>query len=78
MEEKKEKKTELKYYRLYGCRFTEEEYIFIKRKLEKLKKVNRVNGKKRSNSEILIELFKLALEDKDKVRGWKIWLKVNL
>lgn len=66
MEGKKKKKTKLKYYRLYGCRFTEEEYVFIKNKLKELREIN---GEKRNNSKILIELFKLALEGENKVRG---------
>lgn len=72
---KKKEKTKLKYYRLYGCYFTEEEYIFIKSKLRELQTIN---GQKRGNTQILVDLFKLALEDESKVRGWKIWLKENL
>lgn len=70
MEGKKKRKTEQKYYRLYGCRFTEEEYVFIENKLKNLQGT-RLNGEKRNNSEILIKLFKLALEDENKVRGQK-------
>lgn len=68
MEDKKKKKIKLKYHRLYGCHFTEEEYVFVKNKLKELREIN---GEKRNNSKILIELFKLALEDENKGCGKK-------
>lgn len=60
------KSNELQKYRLYGCWFTKEEYIFIKNKLKELREIN---GEKRNNTEILIELFKLALEDENDMKG---------
>lgn len=51
---------------MYGCWFTKEEYIFIKNKLKELREIN---GEKRNNTEILIELFKLALEDENDMKG---------
>ena len=66
MKIKKSKSNELQKYRLYGCWFTKEEYIFIKNKLKELREIN---GEKRNNTEILIELFKLALEDENKSKG---------
>ncbi|MEG9320783.1 hypothetical protein [Fusobacterium varium] len=57
--EKREK--ELQKYRLYGCHFTKEEYDFIQKKIKKL---NNIKVQKRNNTQILIELFKLALRDK--------------
>ncbi|BBA53265.1 hypothetical protein FV113G1_P10660 (plasmid) [Fusobacterium varium] len=48
-----------KYYRLYGCRFTEEEYKFIK---NKIKEINKYKEKKISNTEILLKLFTLMLK----------------
>lgn len=62
--EKKEK--ELQKYRLYGCHFTKEEYIFIQKKIKRL---SNIRGQKRSNTQILIELFKLALKDKNEMKG---------
>ena len=66
MKIKKSKSNELQKYRLYGCWFTKEEYIFIKNKLKELWEIN---GEKRNNTEILIELFKLALEDENDMKG---------
>ena len=66
MKIKKSKSSELQKYRLYGCWFTKEEYIFIKNKLKELREIN---GEKRNNTEILIELFKLALEDENDMKG---------
>lgn len=62
--EKREK--ELQRYRLYGCHFTKKEYTFIHNKLKKLREIN---GQRRSNTQILIELFKLALKDINEVKG---------
>lgn len=59
MERRREK--ELQKYRLYGCHFTKEEYTFIQKKIKKL---SNIKGQKRNNTQILIELFKLALRDK--------------
>ena len=58
MERKNDK---VKKYRLYGCHFTKEEYTFIQKKIKKL---SNIKGQKRNNTQILIELFKLALRDK--------------
>ena len=66
MKIKKDKSNELQKYRLYGCWFTKEEYVFIKNKLKELREIN---GEKRNNTEILIELFKLALEDENEMKG---------
>ena len=66
MKIKKSKSNDLQKYRLYGCWFTNEEYIFIKNKLKELREIN---GEKRNNTEILIELFKLALEDENDMKG---------
>lgn len=66
MKIKKSKSNELQKYRLYGCWFTKEEYIFIQNKLKELREIN---GEKRNNTEILIELFKLALEDENDMKG---------
>ena len=66
MKIKKSKSNELQKYRLYGCWFTKEEYIFIKNKLKELREIN---GEKRNNTEILIELFKLELEDENDMKG---------
>lgn len=66
MKIKKSKSNELQKYRLYDCWFTKEEYIFIKNKLKELREIN---GEKRNNTEILIELFKLALEDENDMKG---------
>ena len=66
MKIKKSKSNELQKYRLYGCWFTKEEYIFIKNKLKELREIN---GEKRNNTEILIELFKLALKDENDMKG---------
>lgn len=60
--EKREK--ELQKYRLYGCHFTKEEYTFIQKKIKRL---SNIKGQKRSNTQILIELFKIAL--KNKIKG---------
>lgn len=57
--EKREK--ELQKYRLYGCHFTKEEYAFIQKKIKRL---SNIKGQKRNNTQILIELFKLALRGK--------------
>ena len=66
MEIKKGKSIKSKGYRIYGCHFTKEEYVFIKKRLKKLCKSD---GLKRSNTEILLGLFKLTLkaekEDKE-------------
>lgn len=56
-----------KDYRLYGCHFTKEEYGFIKRKLKKLS--NRNSETKITDTQVLLELFKLALkEEKEEKR----------
>ena len=62
----KKKEKELQKYRLYGCHFTKKEYTFIQKKIKKL---SNINGQKRSNTQILIELFKLALKDKIEMKG---------
>ena len=66
MEIEKKKESDKRRYRLYGCWVTKKEYIFIKNKLKTLREIN---GVKRNNTEILIELFKLALEDENKSKG---------
>ncbi|AVQ27974.1 hypothetical protein [Fusobacterium ulcerans] len=66
MEGRKEKKKKLQKYRLYGCHFIKEEYIFIQKKIKKL---SHINGQKRNNTQILIELFKLALRDENEMKG---------
>lgn len=66
MERKNDK---VKKYRLYGCHFTKEEYTFIQKKIKKL---SNINGQKMSNTLGLIELFKLALKDKDGMKGQKL------
>ena len=66
MEIEKKKESDKRRYRLYGCWFTKKEYIFIKNKLKTLREIN---GVKRNYTEILIELFKLALEDENKSKG---------
>lgn len=69
--EKREK--ELQKYRLYGCHFTKEEYTFIQKKIKRL---SNIKGQKRNNTQILIELFKLALrgkmewKDRNYERNW--------
>ena len=65
MEIEKKKESDKQRYRLYGCWLTKK-YIFIKNKLKTLREIN---GVKRNNTEILIELFKLALEDENKSKG---------
>lgn len=56
-----------KDYRLYGYHFTKEEYGFIKRKLKKLS--NRNSETKITDTQVLLELFKLALkEEKEEKR----------
>lgn len=66
MKKEKKKNTDKQKYRLYGCHFTKEEYKFIQ---NKIKKISNIHGEKISNSRILIELFKLALKDKDEQKG---------
>ena len=66
MDIEKKKESDKQRYRLYGCWLTKKEYIFIKNKLKTLREIN---GVKRNNTEILIELFKLALEDENKSKG---------
>lgn len=61
-----EREKELEKYRLYGCHFTKEEYTFIQNELKKLREIN---GQRRSNTQILVELFKLALKDKNEMKG---------
>lgn len=63
MERKNDK---VKKYRLYGCHFTKEEYTFIQKKIKRL---SNISGQKISNTQVLIELFKLALKDKDGMKG---------
>lgn len=59
MESKKGR--EKRYYRLYGCKFTEEEYDFLGEVLNKIKK----NSEERlSNTRILLEAFKSALKER--------------
>lgn len=53
-----------KDYRIYGCHFTKEEYGFIKRKLKKL--CNQTGETRKTNTQILLELFKLALKEEKK------------
>lgn len=65
--EKREK--ELQKYRLYGCHFTKREYTFIQ---NKLKEFQEINGQRRNNTQILIGLFKLALRDKNEMKGQKL------
>lgn len=43
----------VKKYRILGCRFTKEEYAFIDKSLNKLRR------KYQTNSRVLIELFKM-------------------
>lgn len=62
--EKREK--ELQKSRLYGCHFTKEEYTFIQKKIKRL---SNIKGQRRNNTQILIELFKLALKDKNEMKG---------
>ena len=50
-----------KDYRIYGCHFTKEEYSFIKRKLKKL--CSQTDETKKTNTEVLLDLFKLALKE---------------
>lgn len=45
---------------------TKEEYNFIQKEIKKLSNIKR---QKRSNTQILIELFKLVLEDKNEIKG---------
>ena len=66
MERKNDK---VKKYRLYGCHFTKEEYTFIQKKIKRL---SNISGQKISNTQVLIELFKLALKDKDGMKGQKL------
>ncbi|MDU1912550.1 hypothetical protein [Fusobacterium sp.] len=59
---KKGEKELEKTYRLFGCRFIEEDFKYINRKLKKMKKKEDM-----SNSIILLELFKMYdKENKDK------------
>lgn len=44
-------------FRLFGCRFKESDFKYINRKLDELKKEKDI-----SNSEILLELFKIYNE----------------
>lgn len=53
---------EKKDYRLYGCHFTEKEYQFIN---QKIKETNENRIKKISNTEIILELFRLALKEEE-------------
>ena len=50
-----------KTYRLFGCRFIEEDFKYINKKLKKLKKKQDM-----SNSEILLELFKIYSKENKK------------
>lgn len=55
---KKEDKRIEKIYRLFGCRFIEEDFKYINKKLKKIKKRQEM-----SNSVILLELFKIHNEE---------------
>ena len=55
---KKEDKRIEKIYRLFGCRFIEEDFNYINKKLKKIKKRQEM-----SNSVILLELFKIYSEE---------------
>lgn len=55
---KKEDKRIEKIYRLFGCRFIEEDFKYINKKLKKIKKRQEM-----SNSVILLELFKIYNEE---------------
>lgn len=55
---KKEDKRIEKIYRLFGCRFIEEDFKYINKKLKKIKKRQEM-----SNSIILLELFKIYNEE---------------
>ncbi|MHD0315974.1 MULTISPECIES: hypothetical protein [Fusobacterium] len=55
---KKEDKRIEKIYRLFGCRFIEEDFKYINKKLKKIKKRQEM-----SNSVILLELFKIYSEE---------------
>ena len=61
MEIKNEKSIESKGYRIYGCHFTKEEYVFIKKRLKKLCKTD---GLKMTNTEVLLGLLKEEKEEK--------------
>lgn len=50
-----------KTYRLFGCRFIEEDFKYINKKLKKLKKEQDM-----SNSVILLELFKIYSKENKK------------
>ncbi|AVQ30809.1 MULTISPECIES: hypothetical protein [Fusobacterium] len=50
-----------KTYRLFGCRFIEEDFKYINKKLKKLKKKQDM-----SNSVILLELFKIYSKENKK------------
>lgn len=66
MEIKKGKNIRSKGYRIYGCHFTKEEYVFIKKRLKKLCKTD---GLRMSNTEVLLGLFKLALQEEKEEKG---------
>ena len=51
---KKDEKEAEKTYRLFGCRFIEEDFKYINKKLKKLKKKQDI-----SNIVIILELFKM-------------------
>lgn len=51
---KKKEKILKETYRLFGCRFIKKDFKYINRKLDELKKIHEI-----SNSEILLELFKI-------------------
>ena len=55
---KKEDKRIEKIYRLFGCRFIEEDFKYINKKLKKIKKRQEM-----SNSVILLELFNIYSEE---------------
>lgn len=55
---KKENKKMERTYRLFGCRFIEEDFKYINKKLKKIKKRQEL-----SNSVILLELFKIYSEE---------------
>ncbi|MDU1910194.1 hypothetical protein [Fusobacterium sp.] len=54
----KKKKVSEKTYRLFGCRFVEEDFNYINNELEKINEKREL-----SNSTILLELFKMYYEE---------------
>ncbi|MDH6458232.1 tetrahydromethanopterin S-methyltransferase subunit G [Fusobacterium sp. PH5-7] len=67
----KNKREQGESYRLFGCRFKENDFKYINRKLDKLKKEKDI-----SNSEILLELFKIYNEkniEKDKEESYRLF-----